>query len=183
MTIVKLCNQRFGCPSPKLYRYYAVIQMLMNEFDEIEVFHTPREHNKRADVLAFTGCNAPEMKEQVKEDVLCNRPKNTVCRVFEYEALVPKRLSAEYLRAPHPFAQRCDKGCSYGKQKRTLGAELPTRNASKVTSKSKVTCGSSRPRRSEQGMDLDAVPKGCDHSRHNSHEYGCDSPSLSEMRE
>jgi ribonuclease HI/endonuclease/exonuclease/phosphatase family metal-dependent hydrolase len=183
LTIVKLCNQRFGCPSPKLYRYYAVIQMLMNEFDEIEVFHTPREHNKRADVLAFTGCNAPEKKEQVKGNVQCNRPKNSVCRVFEYEALVPKRMGAEYLRAPHPFAQRRDKGSSYGRQKRTLGAELPIKNASKSTSVSKKGNGSSRPRRRGRGVELVSVPGKGAHSKRNSHGCGCDSPSLSEMSE
>jgi ribonuclease HI len=114
MTVIRLGSCKAFCPSPKLYRYYVIIQLLLTQFDDVELLHTPREYNKRADVLAFTSCNAPEFIDEAIRNVNFVRPKNTVNHVFDYEALIPARTKGTYLMWPDPMEE--DKKVVHGRK-------------------------------------------------------------------
>jgi ribonuclease HI len=122
MTVIRLGSCKTFCPSPKLYRYYAIIQLLLTQFDDVELLHTPREYNKRADVLAFTSCNAPECIEEAIRNVHFARPKNTVSHVFDYEALIPARTKGAHLLWPDPMEE--DKKVGHGRKAKCEGRKV-----------------------------------------------------------
>jgi ribonuclease HI/exonuclease III len=98
MLIIRMMMKNGGCSCAQLFHIYAELQNLISVFDEIEFFHTPREYNERADVLAYTACNAPQHNQMVIRNTLAHRPKASVNSPFPHVAPFSRfrtKLSAE----------------------------------------------------------------------------------------
>jgi ribonuclease HI len=98
MLIIRMMMKNGGCSCAQLFHIYAELQNLISVFDEIEFFHTPREYNERADVLAYTACNAPQHNQMVIRNTLAPRPKASVNSPFPHVAPYSRfrsKLSAE----------------------------------------------------------------------------------------
>jgi ribonuclease HI len=95
--VIQLCNDEGVCTSPNLLHIFSHIQELKKRFDEIYFIHVFREHNTRADVLAFTACNNPGMMEEVIHNPNSARPVNVVDKPFPHIAVVPQKFLASRL--------------------------------------------------------------------------------------
>jgi ribonuclease HI len=86
--VVKLGTKGAVCFNSKFIYIFLEIQRLISEFKFYDIHYIPRAHNSRADVLAYTACNAPDQLQFVMDNPACNRPSRSVSRPHTY--VVPK---------------------------------------------------------------------------------------------
>jgi ribonuclease HI len=89
-TILKMCRKDAPCNAPNLLEIYCEIHSLIRKFEEIEFIFTPREFNCRADVLAFTACNAKSELGSVIHDKHALRPSRTEMYTVPHFFPIPK---------------------------------------------------------------------------------------------
>jgi ribonuclease HI len=103
---VKIGTAGIACPNPKYILPFLRVQEMIKQFDEYEIIFAPRKFNSRADVLAFTGCNAPDMIEAAKRDVSFTRPINSQLIPHRFSVLVPNGLCQRYFQIKNPLDKK-----------------------------------------------------------------------------
>jgi ribonuclease HI/exonuclease III len=94
------------CRNPKYLVPYCRIQHLIKFFDEYEILFAPRRFNSRADVLAYTGCNAPELIHRVVNDPFFTHPQNEVSYVHKFSVPSPNSGCQRYFSIRNPLDRR-----------------------------------------------------------------------------
>jgi ribonuclease HI len=89
-TIINMCEEDAPCLSPNLFWIYCEIQRLRKLFSGIEFIFTPREYNSRADVVAFTSCNAIECLPEITKEFTIVRPQRADPKITPHILPVPK---------------------------------------------------------------------------------------------
>jgi ribonuclease HI len=82
--VVGLGTKGAHCFNAKFLPIFLEIQRLISEFRGYDIQHIPRRYNSRADVLAYTGCNAPSMLKDVMVCFNHPRPKRDAFRPHSY---------------------------------------------------------------------------------------------------
>jgi ribonuclease HI len=104
--VVKLGTKGAVCLNAKFMTIFLEMQKLIREFKSYDINHIPRSANARADVLAYTGCNAPESIQEVMGNVNCSRPNRTMKRPHSY--VIPQVNTSDiwHHRIWNPIPQR-----------------------------------------------------------------------------
>jgi exonuclease III/ribonuclease HI len=100
---VNLGTIRNPCTNPRYMVPYCNIQKMISEFARYEIFFLPRRFNFRADVLAFTGCNAPNLCLDAMKDLEYERPLNVVTSAHRFCVKIPNRECQRYFCVKNPL--------------------------------------------------------------------------------